>query len=346
MIDWIRGQRWWLGRIAVLPLHLFVFVIATFILVRAMPADPARSMLGQNFTEEGYLEMKAELGLDGSIWSQLGGYLNDLAHFDLGRSLFTNRTVTSELMIRLPATIEIAVLALIGAVIFGVAISYFGALYPRRLIGRICRGYGAIAGAVPEYVLAVAFIFLFYTVLHLVPAPIGRLSAGIATPPQITGFPMLDSLLSGNFAAFWDMGMHLALPVFVMAISQAALLVKLLVEGLDEAFSAGPTRFRVSTGASRQMVLWSAYRRAAPAAVTMTGIMFGNVLGGTIIMESLFGLNGLGLYSVDAVTSGDFVALQGFLLVVAAVSIVVFLLLDLLNMVLDPRKRSGIAGAS
>lgn len=346
MMDWIRGQRWWLGRIAVLPLHLLVFVIFSFVLVRAMPADPARSMLGQNFTEEGYLEMKHELGLDGSIWSQLGSYLNDLLHLDLGRSLFTNRTVTSELAVRLPATIEIALLALVGAVVFGLLISYFGAMYPSRWVGRLCRGYGAIAGAVPEYVLAVGCIFVFYTVLHVVPAPIGRLSAGIATPPQVTGFPLLDSLLAGNFAAFWDMSLHLALPAFVMAISQAALLVKLLVEGLDEAFGAGPTKFRVSTGASRRTVLLSAYRRAAPAAVTMTGIMFGNVLGGTVIMESLFGLNGLGLYSVDAVTTGDFVALQGFLLVVAAVSILVFLLLDLLNMVLDPRKRAGIAGAS
>lgn len=346
MIDWVRRQRWWLGRIAVLPVHLLVFVILSFVMVRAMPADPARAMLGQNYTEEGYLEMKKELGLDGSIWSQLGSYLGDLMHFDLGRSLFSDRTVTSELMARLPGTIEIALLALVGAIIFGVALSFFAAMYPRRLVGRICRGYGAVAGAVPEYVLAVGCIFVFYTVLQVVPAPIGRLSADIATPPQTTGFPLLDSLLAGNLAAFWDMSLHLALPVFVMAISQAALLVKLLVDGLDEAFQAGPTRFRVSTGASRTTVLLSAYRRAAPAAVTMTGIMFGNVLGGTIIMESLFGLNGLGLYSVDAVTSGDFVALQGFLLVVAAVSIVVFLLLDLLNMVLDPRKRSGIVGVS
>ncbi|HEY0473300.1 MAG TPA: ABC transporter permease [Kribbella sp.] len=346
MIGWIRSQRWWLGRVAVLPLHLLVFVIFSFVLVRAMPADPARAMLGQNFTEEGYLKMKKELGLDGSIWSQLGTYLNHLLHFDLGRSLFTNRTVTSELMVRLPATIEIALLALIGAVFFGLVISYFGSMYPTRLIGRVCRGYGAIAGAVPEYVLAVACIFVFYTIIHVVPAPIGRLSPDFATPPPVTGFPLLDSLLAGDVGAFWDMLLHLALPVFVMAISQAALLVKLLVEGLDEAFAVGPTRFRVSTGASRTTVLLSAYRRAAPAAVTMTGIMFGNVLGGTIIMESLFGLNGLGLYSVAAVTTGDFVALQGFLLVVAAVSILVFLLLDLLNMVLDPRKRSGIAGAS
>lgn len=346
MIRWARSQRWWLGRIAILPVHLLVFVIFTFVLVRAMPSDPARAMLGQNYTEEGYVAMKKELGLDGSIWTQLGNYLNDVVHFDLGNSLFTNKAITSELAVRFPATVEIALLALIGAMIFGVVISYVGAMHPRRLLGRLCRGYGAIAGAVPEYVLAVACIFIFYSMLRIVPAPIGRLSADIATPPAVTGFPLLDALLTANFAAFWDMCLHLALPVFVMAISQAALLVKLLVDGLDEAFQAGPTKFRVATGASKRMVLLSVYRRAAPAAVTMTGIMFGNVLGGTVIMESLFGLNGLGLYSVDAVTNGDFIALQGFLLVIAAVSIVVFLLLDLLNMVLDPRKRSGIAGAS
>lgn len=346
MMDWFRSQKWWMARVAVLPIHLLVFVLVTFVLVRAMPADPVRSMLGQNFTEEGYIELQAELGLDGSIWQQLWEYLSRLAQFDLGRSLFTNRTITSELGDRLPGTLEVAFLALIGAVIFGLIISYVGAMYPATWIGRLCRGYGGIAGAVPEYVLAIALIFLFYTLLHVVPAPIGRLSVGIPTPPTVTGFPLLDALLTGHFTAFFDMAGHLILPVFVMAISQAALLVKLLVDGLGEAFESGPTRFRVATGASKRMVLLSSYRRAAPAAVTMTAILFGNVLGGTVIMESLFGLNGLGLYSIDAVTTGDFVALQGFLLVVAAISIVVFLLLDLLNMILDPRKRSGIAGGS
>jgi ABC-type dipeptide/oligopeptide/nickel transport system permease component len=161
MKNWFRSQRWWLLRVAALPVHILAFVILSFVLIRAMPADPARAMLGQNFTEAGYLRMKAELGLDGSVWSQLWRYLEGLAHFNLGNSLFTSRPITTEIGARLPQTIELAVLALIGAVIFGFAISYFGAMHPRSIVGRFCRGYGAIAGAVPEYVPAIACVFIF-----------------------------------------------------------------------------------------------------------------------------------------------------------------------------------------
>jgi len=346
MITWARAQRWWLGRLAVLPVHLLVFAIITFCLVRLMPADPARSMLGQNFTPEAYDKLKHQLGLDGSLFHQLISYLGQLAHFDLGRSLFTQRTVISELSTRLPSTVEIAVLGLTTSIVLALIGSYVATMHPASLIGRSLRGYAAAAGAIPEYVLAVACIFVFYSVLQIAPAPMGRLDAAVATPDPITRFPLLDALLGGRLDAVSNELAHLALPVFVLAVSEAAVLVKLLVGGLEEAMSAAPTRFRIATGASRRMVLASVYRRAAPAAITMCGILFGYLLGGAVILETLFGFNGVGAYAVDAVSSGDFVALQGFLLVVAFLSMLVFLVTDLLNMVIDPRRRPGTAGES
>jgi ABC-type dipeptide/oligopeptide/nickel transport system permease component len=346
MRSWIRSQRWWLGRLGVLPVHLLVFAIITFFLVRLMPADPARAMLGQNFTPEAYQKLKHQLGLDGSVVHQLWTYLGQLAHGNLGTSLFTQRSVVSELSTRLPSTVEIAILGLSTSVVLALIGSYVAVMHPRTVAGKVIRAYAAAAGAIPEYVLAVAGIFILYSMLHLAPAPMGRLSAAIATPAEVTHFPLLDALLAGRPDAFTDELEHLAMPVFVLAVSEAAVLVKLLVGGLEEAIAAAPTRFRIATGASRKMVLASIYRRAAPSAITMCGILFGYLLGGAVILENLFGFNGVGAYAVNAVSSGDFVALQGFLLVVAFLSMLVFLITDLVNMTIDPRRRPGTAGES
>jgi ABC-type dipeptide/oligopeptide/nickel transport system permease component len=343
VMERVRDNRWWWGRLAVLPVHLLVFVVLTFILIRLMPSDPVRAMLGQNYTPEGYAALQEKLGLAGSLPAQLWHYLVNLVHFDLGNSLFTGRPVLSELSTRLPSTVELAFLGLIASVVISLVASYVAALHPRSLVGRIVRGYAAAAGAVPEYVLAVGGILLFYSTLHVVPPPLGRLTTGVPIPPAKTNFPLLDAALDGNFVAVSDEIAHLMLPVAVMAIAHSALLVKLLISGLDEAVEAGPTRFRIATGASRRAVLMSVYRRAAPSAITMCGVLFGYLLGGAVILETLFGFNGIGAYAVDAVNSGDFIALQGFLLVVATLSLLVFLAVDLVNMIVDPRRRPGVS---
>jgi ABC-type dipeptide/oligopeptide/nickel transport system permease component len=343
VLEVVRNQRWWWGRLLVLPVHLLVFVVLTFVLIRLMPSDPVRGMLGQNYTPEGYAALQEKLGLAGSLPAQLWHYLVALGHFDLGNSLFTGRPVLEELSTRLPSTIELALLGMTASIVVSVIGSYVAAMHPRSIVGRVVRGYSAAAGAVPEYVLAVAGILVFYSILHVVPPPLGRLTTGVATPDAVTNFPLLDALIAGDFVAFSDMLAHLMLPVTVMAIAHSALLVKLLTSGLDEAMEASPTKFRIATGASRRAVLASVYRRAAPAAITMCGVIFGYQLGGAVILETLFGFNGIGAYAVDAVNSGDFIALQGFLLVVAALSLVVFLLVDLVNMMVDPRRRPGVS---
>ncbi|MFT4044570.1 MAG: ABC transporter permease [Gordonia sp. (in: high G+C Gram-positive bacteria)] len=344
-MNWIRTQRWWLTRVLVFPLHLLVFVIITFVLVRAMPADPVRELLGTNYTPQAYAKLKTALGLDGSTWHQLVEYLKNLAHFDLGTSISTSLSVRSQIGSRLPNTVELSVLGLGLTIVASLIASYVAVIHSRSVLGRIIRGYSAMAGALPEYVIAVIGLLVFYAFLHWSPPPLGLLSPGQATPRTVTGFPLLDALIGGNLAAFGDEIHHLILPAVVLAVANSALLIKLLIVGLEEGLNAAPTRFRIATGSRRRTVLVSIYRRAAPPVVTMCGIMFGYMLGGVVILESLFGFTGVGAYAVDAVNSGDFIALQGFLLVVAALSMLVFLLTDLINMAIDPRRRSAAAGA-
>lgn len=342
MLATIRQQRWWLVRIAALPLHLLIFTILTFFLLRSVPGDPVLVLLGQNASPEAYDQMQKELGLNGSLLDQLLRYLANVAHFDLGDSLITGRSVLTELSDLVPATAELALMGLIGTLIFSVFASYIIVMHPRNPISRGLKVYAQSAGAIPEYVLAIVALFLFYTTLHWAPPPVGRLDTTMISPDKVTGMPFLDTILQRYWDATWSMASHLALPIITLVISQSAIMIKILISGLEEALDAPPTRFRIASGAGRITVMASVYRRAAPSAITMSGTLFGYLLGGAVILETLFGFSGMGQYAVDAISSGDFVSMQGFLLVVATLSLLVYLFVDLINMVVDPRRRPGV----
>lgn len=344
MIEVLRRQRWWIGRVAVLPVHIFVFAIAAFFLVRAIPGDPAREVVGPEATEVDYLATKAELGLDGSIWSQLVSYIGRLLHFDLGNAIMTGRPVIDEIMARLPGTLELAGISFVSLILVTLGLSAVVVARPKSKVSSIVRGYAQAAGAVPEFVVGVAAIFLFYATLRIVPAPSGRVRAGIREPESITGLPLFDATLYGDWKVISSMVAHLFLPILVLVVSVCPILLKQLLTALDSSLSAQPTMFKVAAGASRKSIYASAYRRALPSTVALFGMVFGSLLGGAVILETLFGLGGMGRYAVEAVTTTDLIALQGFLIVVAVISLIVFLFVDLTNMLLDPRRKPGRAG--
>ncbi|OLT11918.1 peptide ABC transporter [Pseudonocardia sp. CNS-139] len=342
MLGAVRRNRWWLGRLAVVPLHVLLFAVVAFFLVRAIPGDPVVTLTGGELTPAQLEEARASLGLNGSLGEQLLAFLGNLVQLDLGASLYTGRTVMEEFQQRVPATVELALLALGGTFVFAVVGAYAVVAWPRNPVSLLLRLYARTAGAIPFFVLAVAGIFLFHVTLEWAPAPTGRVSNGVDVPAALTGFPLLDSVLRGQFEATGSMAAHLVLPVATLVLAQADILMKLLIRGLEDEIDTPQTRFRVSTGVRRSTVLLSVYRRALPPVITLSGTMFGYLLGGAVITESLFGLGALGQYAVAAVNSKDVVALQGFLLLTAAMSLVVFLVVDLVNMLLDPRRRPGV----
>jgi ABC-type dipeptide/oligopeptide/nickel transport system permease component len=345
-LERLRGfaarQRWWVGRIAVLPIHMLLFAFVVFFLVRSIPGDPVISVTGGQITPAVYASVKHALGLDGSMLQQLGSYFKSVITLDLGNSMLSGRSVISELIVRFPATLELALMGLIAVLIVSLIGAYLVVMYPTSVLSRALRAYARTAGAIPEFCVGIALIFVFYAVLHWAPAPLGRVSPELSEPTRVTGMPFLDSVLTGNWADVRSMAGHLVLPITVEVVAQSAVLLRLLVSGLEEAVDAPPTRFRIASGAPRSLVVLSVYRRALPAMVTMLGTLFGYLLGGAVILESLFGFTGMGQYMVDAVNSKDLVAMQGFLLAVAAISLVVFLAVDLVNMVLDPRRKPGV----
>ncbi|NQX13360.1 ABC transporter permease [Microbacteriaceae bacterium VKM Ac-2855] len=344
-MTWFRRNRWWILRVAVLPLHLLLFAVVTFFLIRAIPGDPVLAITDADITPEQYEAVREQLGLNGSVFEQLGTHLVRVLTFDLGNAITTGRPVLEEFGQRLPFTLELVFLAVLGVIVFSLLVSWAIVFRPRNPISKALRVYARTAGAVPEFVIAVAAIFVFYASLRWAPAPLGRVDSRQSLPETITGFPIVDALLQGQFDVAGSILQHLALPLIVLTVAQSALVVKMLIAGLEEAIDAPPTRFRIASGASRGTTMLSVYRRAAPPAVTILGQIVGNLIGGAVIIEGLFGIGGMGQYAVDAINAKDVIAIQGFLIVVSACTIVVFLVIDIVNMLLDVRRRPGAAAA-
>jgi peptide/nickel transport system permease protein len=344
--EFLRRQGWWIKRLAALPAQLLAFAILTFFLIRTLPVDPVEIVTGGEYTPETYLRVQKSLGLDGGIWDQLWRFLGNLSRLNLGNSLITGRPILADLAIKLPETLELTLLALTGTLLFTLAASYWIVMRPANPVAIALREYARSAGAVPEFVLGIVAIFIFYALLQWVPPPLGRLSPYLEPPPAITRMPLLDIVLSGNLVLFRSAISHLLLPLIVMVLAHAAILLKLLTADLEAALNAAPTRFRIACGVSRSTVLLSIYRRALPATITMIGNMFGSLFGGAIVIETLFSMDGMGRYGIEAVLSGDLTVIQAVMLLVSALSMVVFLLVDIGNMLVDPRRRPGMKADS
>jgi peptide/nickel transport system permease protein len=208
-------------------------------------------------------------------------------------------------------------------------------------VHKMLRFYANLTGALPDFAVAILAIVVFYVMLPIAPAPIGRVEPGVVMP-MATGFPLLDTILTGRFDVFVSMTAHYALPVLVIVFIHASGLWRQLWLGLEEQIVEPPTLFKIASGATRKSVYLSVLRRAAASSIVMLGAKFGALLGGVIVLERLFGFGGVGQFSIDAVNSLDFLGLQGFLIVVASLCLVTFFFVDLINMMLDPRRRPGV----
>ncbi|RKR73435.1 ABC transporter permease [Frondihabitans australicus] len=335
-----NNHLWWARRVVMLPIYLFFFAIAVFFLVRLIPGDPVINAAGgQNQTHAQYLSTQKALGLNGSIGHQLLTYLGNLVTLHLGTSFASGSEVLADLIRVIPGTVETALLASFGIVLLGFLVGTSVMLRPDSAVSRICVWIARAAGAVPDFVIGIFGILVLYLLLHIAPAPIGLFDVTLSAPPTVTGFPLIDALIAGDSAVFTSEIAHLWLPCLVLVLAYGPMLVKVLIPSIEAAAGANSTKFLVSTGWKNSTVLASVWRRAAPPAVAMFGTLFGYLLGGAVVVEQLFALQGSANYAVNAVKRSDYLALQGILLAIALISLIVFLLVDIITGVLDPRRR-------
>ncbi|GAA2181787.1 ABC transporter permease [Brooklawnia cerclae] len=343
-MSWYERNRWWVLRLIRLPIDIFVFATLAFFLIRLLPGDPVAVALATRsdpVTPELEQTLRVEMGLDGTLWDQLLRFWAGLLHGDLGTSLETGIPVTQEVLSRLPATVEIILLGLGGAFTATMILGFCYIRFANDKLRRGIRLISSFATSVPVFVVAIFGIIIFYVVLHWLPAPLGRVASG--TLPVVTGFPLLDEALSGRWDLLGQTLIRYILPVGAMVLTYTPNLLTQFIGGLDRELTQTATRFQVAAGARRPWIYFSVMRRSVSSVVVIFGLFFGALIGGAVVIESLFGFGGLGQLGVRAVGSVDFPALQGFLILIVAFCLVMFLLVDLVNMWLDPRRRPGVA---
>lgn len=326
-----------LERLLTLVLKLLGMAVILFVVTQVLPADPAAVAAGTDARPEQIEKIRQELGLDRPFHEQFITYISGLARGDLGKSLLTRRAVSSDLKLRFPASLELAILSGAVIVILGVGLGIIAAINAGNALDWLIRAFVVIGMAIPPFVLALVLQLVFAKWLDLFPLE-GRLHTLMAPPPFRTGLYTVDSLLAGQWDIFWSSLRHLALPVAALALGRLAVGARFTRSGMLETLNQPYVRTARAKGLREgPVVLRHAFRNALIPVVTMLGIQIGFLLSGVVLVEVVFTWPGLGRYAVDSVLSFDFYAVIGAALVIAVIFVVSNTIVDLLYAQLDPR---------
>ena len=259
---------------------------------------------------------------------------------DLGTSFKTERSVATDLADRLPATLELALAATLLALGIGIPLGFLAAARRGSALDHAARNISAVAAALPIFWLGLVLVFVFSYQLGWTPGTVGRWPITEDPPPNVTGFLTIDSLLAGDVGALWTSLQYLALPALTLAIIELAPVIKMSRSAMLETLRADYVRTSRALGfTGRQIFFGDALRNALIPVLTLVGIVLGYLVAGNVIVEQLFSWPGIGRYAYGAVTSNDFNAIQGFILLVAFIYVLLNLAIDLLYAVIDPRIR-------
>ena len=329
-----------LSRLATAIPSIVGVIVVTFMLTRLLPGDPAAYFAGLAASPQAIAEVRTKLGLDKSLPEQFVGYIVDLAHGNLGNSLSTGQPVVAEIVNRLPASAELTLVALFLAVGIAIPLGVLAAVKQGTWIDHLCRIVTTAGVSLPVFFTGLLMAYVFYYLLQIAPAPTGRLDAFLSAPTDITGFYLIDSLLTGNFEAFRGALAQLALPAISMAIFSLAPLARMTRGSMLSVLNSDFVRTARASGlAPRTVVFTYAFRNAVLPVITTLGMVFSFLLGANVLVETVFAWPGIGLYAVNALLTSDYAPVQGFVLAMAVLYIVLNLLIDLLYGLVDPRVR-------
>ena len=302
-----------------------------------VPTHPAAAALGGNARQEQIEAFREKYGLNKPIYVQYKIYMSNLLKGDLGKSLRTKRSIIEDIKQVFPATVELTLSALFVSLLFGLPLGVIAAINQDKPIDLVVRTIALIAGAVPIYWLALILINYFHAELGWLPGP-GRLDAFIFPPPRVTGLMTIDTLLAGDFEAFWDALRHLIMPGLVLGSFSTALVTRMTRSAMLEVLKQDYVRTAHSKGLSKNRVIYKhALRNAALPILTVSGNVLGSLLAGAVLTETIFSWQGLGSYATSGVTALDVPAVMGVTLVAGIVYSIINLLVDLSYALFDPR---------
>jgi len=314
-------------------------LVFTFLLMRVLPGDPAVFFAsGPNAGQAEIEAVRKTMGLDRPIPEQLVRYLADIGTGHLGRSMTTGQPVLSDLRQRLPASLELTFCALLIALALSIPLGILAALRQGSLLDHGVRLACSLGVCVPTFVSGLLLIYVFYYLLGIAPDPTGRIDVFSASPPNITGFLLVDLALTGDGEGWRAAAGQLILPAITMALFVLAPLARITRASMLAVLGSDFVRTARSLGLSgRRVVLVYALRNAILPVLTIAGIVFSTMLGANVLVEKVFSWPGVASYALDALLSSDYAPVQGFVLLMATIFVVVNLTVDVLYGIADPR---------
>lgn len=308
-----------------------------FIITQVIPADPARIAAGPGAGEAQVEALRQSMGLDKPIHEQFFTYLRNLTQLDLGRSIRTQQPVVSDLRQFLPATIELLLFSFGIYVLLGISLGVLAAVTHNSFLDVAIR-IGSILGfALPVYVLGLWLQYGLYFKLGWFPSG-GRIDILTSAPPRVTSLYLVDSLLAGDVSLFLEALHHLILPSTTLVLGLIAVATRITRAGmLNELRSKYVQVARLKGISEFSVVVRHALRNSLIPVVTLIGVQFGYLIGGTVIVETIFQWPGIGLYVFRAISSLDYIPVVGVTLLTTFIFVTINLLLDLVYPLLDPR---------
>lgn len=332
----------YIGRRFVQSLLVLLLVsVGTFALGHAVPGDPIETVLGERAAGDPEIRAAAErrYGFDQPLHFQYVYFLRNLARGDLGESISTRRPVMDDLRQFVPGTIELAISAMLFAIVVGIPLGIVGAINQDRWPDHVARFVALIGTSIPVFWLGLLALYVFFYRLQWLPGP-GRLDTGMRVPERITGMVTIDAALRGQWDVFHSSIMHLILPSVVLGSFALGIIARMLRSSLLAALGDDYVRTARAKGLSEnQVVAGHAIRNAMIPTITVLGLTFAGLLAGAVLTETIFSWPGIGRYSVQAALKLDYPGLLGVTLFVATVYVVVNFTVDIVYGILDPRIR-------
>lgn len=317
-------------------------VLVVFFVVRVIPGDSAALRAGPNADPSQIQAIRDRYGLDDPLWQQFRTYLSKVVQGDFGTSMRTDGSVTTELLARLPASLELALYGLAFAAVLGFVLGLSGAALRGTAWDAVVRVIAVIGSSVAIFWLGLLAIYVFYYRLSWFPAPIDRIPLSATPPPTVTGLITIDALLAGNPVLAGEAFSQIALPALTLGFVLAAPITKMVRTSVIESLSKDYVRTARSVGIPFRTILFrDSLRNAMLPIATTVGIVFGYMIGGNVIIESLFSWPGVGQYAYKAISAHDLDALQGFVIVIGLLYVTLNLLIDMSYLLIDPRVRLG-----
>jgi peptide/nickel transport system permease protein len=310
-------------------------IVIVFLISNVIPTDPVRILAGENATSEQVAALRVKLGYDKPIAVQLLKHFGDVLSGNLGVSIYTQRPISEDLFKRLPATLELSLVAIALAILLGIPLGVVSALKRNTWIDHLLRVLSVSGLAIAAFWLAMELQFLFSMKLRLAPLN-GRIDG--FGPDPVTGFLVLDSLIARDWNSLRSALAHLALPAVTLALPAAATIVRFSRAGVLEVINSNHVLYQRAMGIPPRLIVWKyVLRNALISTVTQIGLIFGVLLTNAVVIETVFDWPGLGSFAVQSILQSDHKAIIGFTIWTGGLIVMVNLLVDIVHSVIDPR---------